>query len=246
MYCDDDFYNELSEFEDQIYQMKESLSKSVKSEFLEEMERLRKENKNLQGIREHFEQIKRDYERKKVECDRAIREAEQKAKRMRVNELMEHFRIFAWETTWEYLYGPKCDKCNKRRQIKISLPSGKKVDDECQCSKSETKVMVPRRMALYEMADRDRGIAAWYKACGLKDDRYYVLDYASNVYTESLIKSGTDFDEIEKMEERRKVLFVTEEECQAYCDYLNQKNGVTSDVIYNLDGGLYKREEDLE
>lgn len=246
MWCDDDFYNEPSEFEEQMDKLKESLSKSVKSEFLEEMERLRKENKNLQGIREHFEQIKKDYERKKAECDRAIHEAEQKAKRMRVNELMEHFRIFAWETTWEYLYGPKCDKCNKCRKIKITLPSGRKIDDECQCLKSETKVVVPQRMVLYEMADRDQGIAAWYKACGLKDGRYYVVDYASSVYTERLIKHGTDYDRIEKMEEQKVVLFATEEECQAYCDYLNKKHGVAGNILYKLNGELYKREEDLE
>lgn len=246
MWYDDEFYNEPSEFEMQIDEFKESLSKSVKDSFLEEMERLRQENKNLQGINEHFEQIKRDYEKKKVECDRAIREAEQKAKRMKVNELMEHYRIFAWNTTWEYLYGPKCDKCDEDREIEITLPSGKKVKDECGCSKSKTKVMVPQRMVLYEMADRDRGIVAWYKACGQKDDQYYMIDYASSVYAERIIEPGTSFDVIEKMGDQREALFTTEEECQAYCDYLNKKNSVTSDIIYELDGGLYKKEENLE
>lgn len=246
MWYDDDFYNEPSEFEMQLNELKENLSKSVKSEFLEEMERLRKENKNLQGIKEHFEQIKRDYEKKKAECDRAICEAEQKAKHMKANELMERYRIFAWSTTWEYLYGPKCDKCNKGRKVEIILPSGTKVNDECECSRSKTKVMVPRRMVLYEIADRNRGIAAWYKACGQKDDRYYMIDYASSVYAKRTIEPGTSFDEVEKIENQMEVLFTTEEECRAYCEYLNEKNDVTGDVIYKLDGNLYKREEGLE
>ena len=67
MWYDEDFYDEPSEFEEQVENLKESLSKSIKNEFMEEMERIKKENKTLQGIRDHFEQIKRDYEQKKRE-----------------------------------------------------------------------------------------------------------------------------------------------------------------------------------
>ena len=67
MYYPDDFYNEPSEFGMQVEEFKESLARSIKSEFLEEMERLKKENRKLQGIKDNFEQVKRDYERKKME-----------------------------------------------------------------------------------------------------------------------------------------------------------------------------------
>ena len=67
MYYPDDFYCEPSEFEMQVEEFKESLAKSIKSEFLEEMERLKAENRKLQGIKDNFEQVKRDYERKKME-----------------------------------------------------------------------------------------------------------------------------------------------------------------------------------
>lgn len=243
MWYDDEFYNEPSEFEMQINELKESLSKYIKSEFVEEMERLRKENKNLQGIKEHFEQIKRDYERKKAECDRAICKAEQNAKKMKVNELMDHYKIFIWSTTYEYLYGPKCDKCDKNRKLEVILPSGKKVKDECECSMSRAKVIIPERMVMYEIADRDREIVAWYRACGEKHDRYFTLEYASSVFFKKTIKPGTSFEEIEKIENQWEVMFATEEECLAYCKYLNDKNGVTSDVIYKIDGELYRWEK---
>ena len=51
-YYYDDFYNEPSEFDEKMEELKESLAGAVKSEFLEEMERLKKENKKLQGIKE--------------------------------------------------------------------------------------------------------------------------------------------------------------------------------------------------
>lgn len=244
MWYDEEFYDEPSEFENQVEDLKESLSKSIKSEFLEEMERLRKENKNLQGIKEHFEQIKRDYEQKKSECYRAMLEAEDKAKRMKADELMRKFKTFFWRPDWNYLYGPKCNKCDKDRKIDVVLPSGNTVKDECQCQKSRMKVMVPERMVRFEIADRDNGIAALYCRCGREDYRYYKLEYASSVDAEvNIVQFGTSFDVLEK-KDQRELLFNTRDECLAYCEYLNEKNGVASDVIYELDGEIYKREDE--
>nr|WP_304955141.1 hypothetical protein [uncultured Acetatifactor sp.] len=245
MYYPDDFYNEPSEFDMQVEEFKESLAKSVKSEFLEEMERLKAENKNLKGIKEHFEQIKRDYERKKSECDRAMREAENKAKRMKAEELMKKFKTFLWRPDWEYLYGPKCDKCDENRNIKITLPSGREVNDDCECDKSKMKVMVPERLVRYELADRDPGIVAWYTACGKEGERYYKLDYASTVYAEgNIVEPGTSFDVLEAREDQRDILFTTREECLAYCEYLNEKNLVPTDAIYKRNGEVWKSEEE--
>ena len=145
MYYPDDFYNEPSEFDMQVEEFKESLAKSIKSDFLEEMERLKAENRKLQGIKENFEQVKRDYERKKQECERVMREAENKAKRMKVEEMLEQFKTIFWRVDWEYLYGPKCDKCDKDRRIEITLPSGNTVKDECECEKGRVQVMVPEK-----------------------------------------------------------------------------------------------------
>lgn len=247
MWYDDEFYNEPSEFEMQMEEFKEGLAKAIKSEFLEEMECLKKENRNLQEIKEHFEQIKRDYERKKSECDRVMFEASEKAKRMKIEELMEHFKVFFWRPDWEYLYGPKCDKCDENRRIDVVLPSGKTVKDECQCGKSSMRVMLPERMVRHEFADRKQGIAAWYRACGKEGERYYTLDCIRSVFAEkNMVQPGTSFDVLEKKENQQDLLFASREECLAYCEFLNEKNGVTSDVIYKIDGEIYKGEEELE
>ena len=245
MYYPEDFYCEPSEFEMQVEEFKESLAKSIKSEFLEEMERLKAENRKLQGIKYNFEQVKRDYERKKMECDMMIREAENNAKRMRIEEVMERFRVFFWRPSWEYLYGPKCDKCDKNRRIQVTLPSGNQVNDECECEKSRAKVMVPEKMVRYELADRDRKIAAWYTACGKEGERYYKLDYVGTVFAEkNLVVQGTSFDVLEKREDQSYLLFSTREECLAYCEYLNEKNLVPTDTIYERDGTVWKSKEE--
>lgn len=237
---EDDFYNEPSEFDMQVEEFKESLAKAVKSEFLEEMERLKKENRNLREIKENFEQIKRDYERKKMECDWAMREAEDRAKRMKAEELMERFKTFFWRPDWKYLYGPKCGKCDKDRMVEVTLPSGKIVNDECQ--KSKMKVMVPQSMVRYELADRDRGICAWYCDYGMEEEKRYTLEYVSTVFAgDNMVQPGTGFDVLEKEKNQRNLLFSTRQECLAYCEYLNEKNLVPCDTIYRADGSKYER-----
>lgn len=77
-YEDEDFYTE-NEYQEEIDNLKEAIKKSVKRETTEEMNRLREENKKLQGIKENFDTVKKDFERKKDECDRAIRNIMQDA-----------------------------------------------------------------------------------------------------------------------------------------------------------------------
>lgn len=245
MYYPDDFYNEPSEFDMQVEEFKESLAKAIKSEFLEEMERLKAENRNLQGIKEHFDQVKRDYERKKQECERVMREAETKAKRMRIEELMEKFKTFLWRPDWQYLYGPKCDKCDENRKVEVALPSGNTVKDICECEKSEMKVMVPERMVRYELSDRCGGAAAWYCACGREGDRYYKLEYANSIFAEkNTVQPGTSFEVLEQKENQREILFTTREECLAYCEYLNEKNLVPTDTIYKCNGEVWESKKE--
>ena len=127
-YEDEDFYTE-NEYQEEIDNLKEAIKKSVKRETTEEMNRLREENKKLQGIKKNFDTVKKDFERKKDECDRAIRNAEYNARCARITELMEKFKIVMWSVTWENLYKQKCDKCDSWRKVKITLPSGKVVED---------------------------------------------------------------------------------------------------------------------
>ena len=131
-YPEEEFYPE-SEYQEQIDALKEAIKSSVKSEILEEMNRLRAENEKLQGIKEHFEEVKRDYEKKKDECDRIIRNAECNAKKMRLSELMKDHKVAKWKVGRELVYGPKCCKCNSDRSIEVRLPSGRIAEDECEC-----------------------------------------------------------------------------------------------------------------
>lgn len=230
----DDFY-EPGEFDEKLEELKEALKASVRKEVCEEIERLREENKKLQGIKEHFEEVKRDYERKKNECERVMRDAEYKAKRARIAELMENYKTVLWCTAYEYRYKKKCEKCDDSRNIQITLPSGREVNDPCDC-KINGKVIVPQMNIRYEMADRNGSIKVWYKRAGKEHEEYFIADCVAYV-PKLIVNHNMNFEDIP---DDRTVYFTTEEECQEFCDYLNEKNGA-NEYKYDVEGKLCSR-----
>lgn len=65
-YWDDGDYFEPGEFDEKIEELKNELRESVKKEINDEIEKLRKENKELQGIKRNFESVKKDFGERKM------------------------------------------------------------------------------------------------------------------------------------------------------------------------------------
>ena len=234
MFYDEDGFYGGGEFDEEIEQFKDTLKKSVRKEILDELEALRAENKELQEIKKNFDEVKRDYEKKKADCTLAIEGAKIQAKRARLSEILEQCRIFLYSPTIRRAYAKKCDKCDTWRQVKVNLPSGKIVTDDCSCSVNKS-FYEPKKYILCEFSDKYSGITTWYKECESSSGNYYALDRCSQS-PENVIDHNVPFEEIPK---DRTVFFTTREECEAYCDYISPER---AEFIYNLDGSLIKQE----
>lgn len=232
-YMDDEDYFGPSEFDVKIEELKNELRESVKKEVKDELEKLREENKKLQNIKENFESIKEDYERKKEECKSAMKKAGTKAARARLKALMEQFKVATWSVKWDYQYKKKCNKCDKDRKIKVTLPSGNVVDDDCKCSISK-KVYQLRENLLYMLSDTSGKVVAWYKST----DGYFGADGCS---ADTIVDHNKDFKELE-IKNLWHTFFTTKEECQEFCDYMNRKEE-NSGYNYDLAGKLIKVRE---
>lgn len=238
MFYDEEQFFRGGEFDEEIEQLKETLKKSVRKEVLDELEKLRAENKELQGIKANFEKIKRDYEDKKRECDRVMFDAESKAKRARLSEIMEQHKLFLYSPGKRQAYKAKCDKCDRWRQVKVPLPSGRVVEDRCSCYETEW-LYFPEQQMIYEIADRSREIISWYKKCGKNPEEYFLLDTCSTV-PKFIVDHNVPFEEIPA---DKPVFFTTWEECEAYCKYLSPEK---TEYLYNQDGSLIKQEAENE
>lgn len=217
-YYDDDFYYEPSEFDTLVNEFKESLSKSVKEEFVSEMEQLRKENENLQDVKSNFEAIVRDYENKKRQLEHEYQTLKSNVRRERLSELMKGFEVEFYTVSSRSKEKPKCDKCDENRRLYYKTPSGKDAYEMCECdSKIHTYEPIP--IILSVLSIRNGKGNAWYK---VKIDRQdeWLSYYEDSISGDELITSEAQFEDIRYS---YKSLFKTKEIAQKYCDYKNTK-----------------------
>lgn len=113
--CDDDFYDDLSDFNGMIDKFKIHLVKSVKKQYAEEVERLCNENRALVALRNTWQTKIKEMDNKIQEANKAITDA----KRMRLEELLADFPTSAHIIKHDSVEKPKCNRCNSDRRIEF-------------------------------------------------------------------------------------------------------------------------------
>ena len=224
-YEDEEFF-ESEEITEGIKTIKDAIRKSVKTEILEEMNRLKAENEKLGYVKEHLQEMEQSCEKKKSEFDKAIRDA----KKMQIQELMEPFKVFLYTPYTKFAYIQKCNKCDTNRKVKIQLPSGNIVEDKCCCYKYR-KIMSVSRKVRYEIDKSDTGVRVFYIPCKGSNDNYYIVDSIAK-YIDVIFNHNKSFADIEALSESP--YFATKEECREYCNYLNRD--VPKEYCYDLEG----------
>lgn len=159
-----DFYDDPSDFDLMVDEFKTTLRESVKAEYVEEMERLRKENESYQELRDNWNA-------KVGELKDKIREAEniaRDAKQMRLNELLADFPTSAYIIKHDSIEKPKCSRCNSERRIEFFSPMGNKYVERCKCDIPKIIFRV-EAIALIELEQRELS--------GRMKARYFVQDW---------------------------------------------------------------------
>lgn len=216
-WCEEDFYEEPSEFDNTLEELKANLMKSVKEEFVSEMERLKAENLELQSVKTNFEQIKKEYESKKFELDRERRELQSRVRKERLVDLLDDHKIIMYKAYSKLEYPKKCDKCDANRRIKYTTPLGRETHEDCLCKEGKV-VYSPQEYIRYEFRlNRDKNsLTAWYRQYSEDEDG---LVHENSIHADDIYSLGANFEKVKVYT----TFFKTKEECQAYCDYLNQK-----------------------
>lgn len=239
MYDYEDYYSEPSEFEQQIDEFKESLMKVVKEEHQNEINRLRKENEDLQETKKNFNSIKKDYESKIRELENEKQKLESNAKRMRLEELFEgEFNVILYRPYDKTMYHQKCNKCDDDRKVKFSSPSGKEYKEDCNCAKGFRKYSPsPYYCSEFRVnRRRDKGelpLLMWYKKYNDYSSDYDGYTYDSSDLIKTIYSEDMDYETIKK-EYSYSIYFKSEVDCQKYCDWLNEQNGITDDMVTDI------------
>ena len=218
MYGDLDFYNEPSEFEQEIDSFKESLRKAVKEEITEEITKLRATVKeqagklaNLTALEEAAKRARQDYEHKATQ---AKQEAKREVQKEGIQKLLEVLAEPRYRIAVNYQQPPKCDKCDTDRRIPYTTPLGRKQSEHCDCATSEVVYVVEEQMA-QEVSKRRGEVVVWYQNSDRFSDRDSfgsptVLKNAEAVPIDELLKAPRDYG------------FRSEEDAQLVADRLNE------------------------
>lgn len=222
MYYDDCFYDEPTEFELLMDKFKESISKSVKEEFINEMEEIKKENEELQNIKKNFETIKEEYKQKMQELDIKIANAKSEVRRERLSELMQDFEVVMYKVAYDFKQIPKCNKCNEKRKIHYKSPLGKDMYEDCDCNVS-FKVYSPKQYYCYEFRIKSdkKNMLMWYRMN--REDDHDWGEYQSSTFAEIIYTKDMKYEDLKYYN----VFFKSEEDCKKYCDWLNSKTKIS-------------------
>lgn len=217
MYDYDDFYEEPSEFDQKVDEFKQALMNSVKEEYKSEMDRLRNENDELQKVKQDWKNIQTEYANKVRSLENEKNNLERKMRSERISELLKDCEVIMFRADYDCVYGPKCDKCDENRKIKFLSPNGNELSEQCPCAETR-KFYKPEENRLKEFRQwRGKSeVIAWYEPARQTEDDFI---YSSSTLRKTVYESGMDYTKLDRYD----TFFRTEEECQAYCDWLTAK-----------------------
>lgn len=223
-FYDENFYDENQHYYDiEIEHFKAALRKEVKQEFLDEMERLRKENLELQEVKRNLDRIKSDYQ-KELENEAAqLRKTRREVRQERFEEILKDVAlpITVYGIGKALVYKPLCGHCDNRI-IHFTSPSGKELTEPCpECGQSFRKwLVVPM--------EREK--------IGIRGDRYWSIYEINQKHKDWLgekeweLKTNHLYEgEVNISENQAFDIFCcdrdvceTQEQAQAICDWLNR------------------------
>lgn len=233
MYNFDEYYDNYNEFDRYIKEFKDTLKVGLKKEIKDELEKLKKENAELQEIKTNWNALEREYKNKIKEVEREKESVIKNAKREFYQDKLKDFLEKAFEARELYevvvsaKYLDKCDMCDSNRKIYIRDVFDREHKVNCKCTSTYNCYSVKKEeLQLYIQKYPNR------------DDFYIALQVwdTHSTYTTKLFGFG---DRIFKEDNNETIYnkfeidnppksihrahFTNKDEAQKYADYLNEK-----------------------
>lgn len=230
----DDYFEELNEFEYQIEEFKTSLLIAVKKEHQDEIVRLYNENTRLSAIESEMKEKTDLLDRELINIERKKKnlksEAESEFWALTINEVIDRIvdECIVWYAESKEYQGEKCGLCNDARMQTSQYPDGTEVSKKCTCSKSlysyEPEISKVKKIKIakkdsYYRSDRNFFLTKTFIPSDSSNDYSYGEFSIGHVVT-IFCEETKILHEDKKYGE--KIAFTSKEECQKYCDWLNK------------------------
>ena len=240
MYDYDDYeerYYEPSQLDMIVDEYKEKCKEVLLQDVKNEMTRLRNENTNLKSLNESYMKRENDISKKerdiKYESDNLKRNLENQFYAEKMIDTISRFTedCVVWYPESEAYQGEKCKICDKERKISAKYPNGEVITKDCLCAKnlyryvpktSELKTIKLQKKNSRYSSDR----SFYLYACREQNSDSYNDYGGSSEFKLTFVRDAFD-DEVKEYHEQKKygekVGLRSQEECQKYCDWLNEQ-----------------------
>lgn len=214
-----EFYDKerMAEFDSTVEQFKAQLRECVRGEWVNEMARLREENAKYADIKARWAEIEAERRMEREEVERVKRDAETHARYARMEELFADVCFEVYTVNTGVKVKPKCGKCDGYRRIHYKSPAtGKDMSETCPYCGESVIVSEPETLTAYEAKMSNNycsfnSLIVWYRK---PDEEGGYLNAVDELSDEK------PFEEIS----RHNAYFKSRERCQAYCDWLNERD----------------------
>lgn len=192
----------------------EAIKENVRQDIKAEMERLRKENAELQQYeqeRQEVENVKKWYE------SRLQTEVEAYKRMLRQGKIKELFGDYigtGWGVGCNTILPPKCDKCDEKRLVHFKSPRGKELTEPCECACGKF-VYNPIELTLIKFSKyRDEIIRYFIDRDHTTENYWEYEDATSDIYD-----GETPFEDLNCWE----IVFLDKETCERYCAWKTEQ-----------------------
>ncbi len=235
MYWEDEPYYEPTPADEIFYEAQQKLMENLKESVRHKLDLVKEENENLKQQNEELRKKIRNIEWRERQLDEREKDLERNMMRKKFSEMIKPLeeQMTIWRIDYDYVYGEKCNKCNDKRKIEFTSPTGRKMEEYCTCSKTYTYYFPEEaeiiRLALYKNRNYPYTVSVTPKYDSASyDDTYCKFEL------ETYIDSLDDYDDIGNVLEEldyQKVGFKRLEDCQKFADFLNQKNKLPKKIV---------------
>lgn len=117
----------------------EAIKENVEQDIKQEMERLRKENAELQQYKQERQEVEKIKNHYQLKLQTEIEMYKRQLRTARLEELFGDHLVIGWAADWKAILPPKCDKCDSERYVHFKSPSGQDFKEPCECQKGTKK-----------------------------------------------------------------------------------------------------------
>lgn len=211
----DSFYDDPSEYESMVYELKDKLKESVKKDILDELNRLRSQVAELSEVKKNWDERCRKQDEEHAKAMWELEETKRNLRRVRASELLQEFAEELWGIDFHTERLPKCDRCDERRRRVTKGALGNPIIEYCECSRYKLVYSIKNSKLVRVDFDESNG--------EVKSSAYYLFKDNEESCHPVIPKISDDIPFEQLHRETYKIAFRSKEKAQAYCDYLNTK-----------------------